>query len=156
MRSIAAALVGIALAAGASYAHTNRTDASGQVAGTLTCVTKPELSLVFGRSPVADCSFVAERGGVRQDYRALLPAGPAADVGAVQRIVWRVLTRDEVIRPAMLGGAFRSVLTDADRPRLAGRSADLELVSHSRRSIASFAHGHTRIDLAAVEDGIDG
>ena len=87
MRSIAAALIGIALAAGASYAHTNRTDASGQEAGTPTCVTKPEPGLVFGRSPVADCSFVAARGGVRQDYRALLPAGPAAEVAAVRRIV---------------------------------------------------------------------
>jgi len=93
MRSIAAALIGIALAAGASYAHTNRTDASGREAGTPTCATKPGPGLVFGRSPVADCSFVAERGGVREEPRARLAYSAQANEAeqATQTLAIRAL-----------------------------------------------------------------
>ncbi|GEP12157.1 DUF992 domain-containing protein [Methylobacterium gnaphalii] len=155
MRSIAPAILGIALGAGASYAHANRTEAVEQVVGTLTCVTRPELSIVFGRSPFADCAFIAERGDVRQAYQAVLRASdPTLQVEAVQKIVWRVRTRDGSSRPAMLQGAFRAVTDPADRNRsiFAGQFADLEIVSHSRRSINAFARGAARIDLAAVDN----
>jgi hypothetical protein len=72
MRTIAIAFSAAVLAAGAAYAHGSlSSQPAQQTAGTLTCITKPEASLIFGRTPVADCTFVAERGGFRQTYAAV-------------------------------------------------------------------------------------
>ncbi len=73
MRSIAATLFGIALAAVASYAQADLADVPERVAGTLIGLTRSDLSLVVGRSPVADCTFAGQGGTQRKDYVALLP-----------------------------------------------------------------------------------
>ncbi len=152
MRSIAATLFGISLAAGATYAQADLAHSPERVAGTLTCVTRPDLSLVFGRSPVADCTFESQTGGFRQDYQALLPEkGSAGEIERADRIVLRVWTHNDARSHARLDGAFRASSTGESRTavRFAGDGTQLELVSHSSRTKTAFAHTHDRIDLAA-------
>ncbi len=151
MRSAAAILFGVVLAAVASYAQADLADAPERVAGTLTCLTRPDLSLVVGRSPVAECAFAGQDGTLHQDYVALLPeAGRPGDVERSDRIVWRVWTRGRTGRDARFEGTFRTrPIGDARAAtRFAGENAELELVSHSSRNTATFTHGHGRVDLA--------
>ncbi|KAB1071640.1 DUF992 domain-containing protein [Methylobacterium planeticum] len=162
MRSIAIAFSAAVLAAGAALAHGNLSEpAAQQIAGTLTCITRPEASLVFGRTPVADCTFVAERGGFRQSYAAVLTrVGQGREVETAHRITWRVLTKDGFARPGMLSDFFTVPPSQPESagmralPEMVGRAASLRLLSHSGQASAKFAHGHPRMVLAAAQSGL--
>ncbi|GJD48277.1 hypothetical protein OPKNFCMD_0994 [Methylobacterium crusticola] len=157
MHAVAAALTAAVLAAGAAYAHETLTRTPRQQAGTLTCTTRPDLSLVFGRIPVADCTFVADRGGFRQSYAAMLsPVRRTREVAVAETMTWSVMTADGFSRPSMIGGAFLAL---ADAPEIIAppRARDgkagavtLRLVSHSGQRVAKFALGTPRVDFAAI------
>lgn len=154
MRSFTVAIASALLAAGAAYAHgLGAEPAARQSAGLLTCTTKPEATLVFGRTPVADCTFVAERGGARQSYAALFSrAATTAELEAAQTVTWQVLTEDGLARPGLLADLFTAPQNpSAGRPELVGRGASLRLVSHSGQTSAKFALAQPRIQLAATE-----
>ena len=126
MRSILIALsLGVA-AATVAYAHTADGSAPARSAGILTCRTLPNVSLVFGKTRVAACSFEADRSDFTQAYGAvLLPR--ADDDGTLSRtIIWRVVTAGGATRAAMLDGAFSSSEPGAI---LQGVSARLEPIS---------------------------
>lgn len=110
MRAILIAAVAGVLAAGAATAHNNLGQApQEQAAGVLTCTTKPELSLVFGKTPVAACTFAAYRGGFRQSYVALFQAEAAEPfTDRARTVTWRVMNQDGFARPGMLDGVFAS------------------------------------------------
>ena len=154
MRTIAIAFSAALLAAGAAYAHGSLTEAPAQTAGTLTCITKPEVSLIFGRTPIADCTFVSERGNFRQNYVAMFSR--AAHVDTAQKVTWRVLTKDGFVRPGMLSDLFSVPVTQSESaqtratPEMVGRNATLQLLSHSGQTSAKFALSQPRIALAAI------
>lgn len=162
MRTLTIAFTAALLAAGAAYARGNLGEApTQQAAGTLTCTTKPEASLIFGRTPVADCTFVADRGGFRQSYVAMFTRiGRSESLERGQTVRWRVLTRDGFARPGMLVGLFTAPGDGSQGsgaralPELAGRTASLRLLSHSGQSTANFAVVHPRIDFAAAQAGM--
>jgi hypothetical protein len=159
MRTIAIAFSAGVLAAGAAYAHGSLSvQPAQQTAGILTCITKPEASLIFGRTPVADCTFVAERGGFRQTYAAVLTrVGQVREVETAQRITWRVLTKDGFARPGMLSDFFTVPPSQPEIagvpavPEMVGKAASLQLLSHSGQTSAKFALGHPRMVLAAAQ-----
>ncbi|MBB2963715.1 DUF992 domain-containing protein [Methylobacterium sp. R2-1] len=157
MRSLTLAFTVGILAAGAAYAHGLGSESPAQqTAGILTCVTKPEASLVFGRTPVADCTFAAERGGFRQSYVAVFsPAATTAELETAQKVTWRVLTKGGFSRPGMLADNFTAPQSQpAAKPELVGRTAILQLLSHSGQSSAKFALAQPRVQLAAAEPGM--
>ena len=162
MRSIVFAFSAAVLAAGAAYAHGSLTEApTRHTAGILTCITKPEASLVFGRTPVAECTFVAERGGFRQTYGAMFSRVlHAQDTQTAQKIVWRVLTKDGFARPGMLSDFFMvssgqpEAINTRAAPAMVGRSASLHLISHSGQRSAKFALSQPGIALSAVETSL--
>lgn len=155
MRSFLIATVTGLLAAGAAYAHgLNAEPTAQQSAGILTCKTKPEATLVFGRAPVADCTFVAERGGDRQTYVALFSrTATTAELDASQTVTWRVLTKDGTVRPGVLADLFKAPSSQAaaSKPELVGRAASLQLLSHSGQTSAKFALAQPRIQLAEAQ-----
>ena len=157
MRRLTLAFTAGILAAGAAAAHGLGSEAPAQqTAGILTCVTKPEASLVFGRTPVADCTFAAERGGFRQSYVAVFsPAATVAELETAQKVTWRVLTKDGFARPGMLADKFTAAQDrTAAKPELVGRAATLRLLSHSGQSSAKFALAQPRVQLAAAQPGM--
>lgn len=156
MRAIAIAFSAAMLAAGAAYAHGSLTEAPDpQSAGTLTCITKPDVSLIFGRTPIADCTFVSERGNFRQSYVAMFSR--ATHVDTAQKVSWRVLTKDGFARPGMLSDLFTVPVSQSESakaptaPEMMGRAATLQLLSHSGQTSAKFALSQPRIALAATE-----
>ncbi|GJE61511.1 DUF992 domain-containing protein [Methylobacterium trifolii] len=161
MRAILIALSAAALAAGAAYGHAVQPEAPTIQAGTLTCTTRPEASLVLGLMPAADCRFVADRGGFAQDYEAVF--SPGAFGGAVDRVetaAWRVLTRDGFGRPGMLTGFFaqsgEAMLArpgDRPAPTLSGRAVSLQRLSGSAPLGAS-AQATPQVAFAAVRPGL--
>jgi hypothetical protein len=156
MRAFILAITTGILVAGAAYAHGLGSEPTAQqTAGILTCVTKPEATLVFGRTPVADCTFVAESGGYRQSYLAVFSrAATLAELETTQRVAWRVMTKDGFARPGMLADDFTAPQEQAtDRPTLFGRTASLQLLSHSGQSSAKFALAQPRVQLAAARQG---
>lgn len=157
MRSLTLAFVAGILAAGAAGAHSlGAAPAAPQAAGTLTCVTKPEATLVFGRTPVAECVFTAERGGFRQSYAAVFsPAAGMAELESAQTVTWRVLTRDGFARPGMLADSFTAPQgSTATKHELVGRTATLQFLSHSGQPSATFALAQPRVRLAAAQPGM--
>ncbi|MEA1832347.1 DUF992 domain-containing protein [Methylobacterium durans] len=159
MRTLTIAFTAAVLAAGAAYARGSITEAPNQqAAGTLTCTTKPDASLIFGRTPIAACTFVSDRGSFRQSYLAMFTrVGRGESVERAQTVKWRVMTRDGFARPGMLVGLFTAPGNEAHAsearqvPELAGRTARLRLLSHSGQTAANFALVHPRIDFAATE-----
>ncbi|MEH3144172.1 MAG: DUF992 domain-containing protein [Methylobacterium frigidaeris] len=159
MNAIAVAFVAAVLAGGVAYAHSSRSAESLQPAGTLSCTTRTDLSLVFGNTPVADCTFVSGDEGFRQDYVALFaPLRRLRDTSAAETMRWEVMTRDGVSQPGMISGSFEA---RADQPELstpAGASAServpvsLKLVSHSGQRIVNFALGTPRIAFAMATE----
>jgi hypothetical protein len=103
MRSTVVALTAALVAGGAAFAH-GRTDAPGRTVGTMTCHVRGDVSLVFGRSPVADCTFVSDRDGLSQSYAAIFARG--RDVPKAQTVTWRVGAEGGVVRADMLDGRF--------------------------------------------------
>jgi hypothetical protein len=157
MRSFTLALTASILAAGVTYAHGLGSEpAAQQTAGILTCVTKPEATLVFGRTPVADCTFVAERGGYRQGYLAVFSrAATAAELETAQKVSWRVITKDGFARPGMLADSFTAPQDQfSTKPELVGSMASPQLLSHSGQSSAKFALAQPRVQLAAAQQGM--
>ena len=137
MRSILIALTFGVAAASIAYAHTTDGALPMREAGTLSCRTQPELGLVFGRTPVAACTFLAAQGGAVQAYAALL--APRADVEVAGRtLAWRVLTPGGTSRSGMLEGDFAPAGAGAS---LRGRTAGLDPVD---------ASGEARLTLAAA------
>lgn len=162
MRAIAIALAAGFLTGGAVYAHGTLTPAQAQrSAGTLSCTTKPELSLVFGATPVADCTFVSDRGS-RQSYVAMFHRATQKQVSdAAETVTWRVVTKDGADRPGMLSGTFTAptgdaaaVLAPSDAPELMGQKASLKLVAHSGQAGASFSMSYPRIALVSNTSGV--
>ncbi|ACA17758.1 hypothetical protein M446_3361 [Methylobacterium sp. 4-46] len=161
MRSIAIALAAGALAAGAAYAHSSLSSAALQQAGTLTCTTQPNVTLVFGRTPVAECTFVADRGGFKQTYMAMFsPVRRKGDLSTAETMTWRVMTKDGYSRPSMLTGAFAA---QADRPEIisSGESTSLKrgpislkLVSHSGQRVINFALNNPQVAFAASTESL--
>lgn len=169
MNAIAISFTAAILAGGAAYAHGSRSVAQQLSAGRLTCTTRPEAGLVFGHTPVADCTFVSSRGGFRQSYAALLsPQRRPRDASVAETIRWDVLTRNGDSRPGMIGGTFTA---SADRPGISvaagevvaggmaaggmvalGVPVTLKLVGHSGQRIASFALATPRVAFAAATD----
>lgn len=156
MNAIAVAFTAAILAGGAAYAHGSRSTEPLQPAGTLTCTTRPEASLVFGQTPVADCTFVSSRGGFRQSYVALFsPLRRGREAAAPETVRWDVMTRDGFSRPGMIGGAFQAL---ADRPEIStaagasvrGVPVTLRLVGHTGQRVATFALATPRIAFAAA------
>ncbi|GJD51231.1 hypothetical protein OPKNFCMD_3983 [Methylobacterium crusticola] len=157
MNAIAVAFTAAVLAGGAAYAHETLTRTPSRQAGTLTCTTKPDLSLVFGRTPVADCTFVSDRGDFKQTYAAMLsPVRRTRDVTVAETMTWSVMTADGFSRPSMISGPFTALadhpdIVTAKGARDAGTGpVSLRLVSHSGQRVANFALGNPRIDFAAV------
>jgi hypothetical protein len=158
MRSLTLAFTAGILAAGAAGAHgLGAAPAIQRAAGTLTCVTKPEATLVFGRTPVAACVFTAERGGLRQSYAAVFsPAAGTAELETAQTVIWQVLTKDGFARPGMLADSFTAPQGEAAaEPELVGRTATLRLLSHSGQSSATFALAQPRVQLAAARPDME-
>jgi hypothetical protein len=149
------------LAAGATYAQGSRSALpTQQTAGILTCTTKPEASLVFGNTPVAECTFVADRGSFKQTYLALFSRmdRPQAEPKA-QTVKWQVMTKDGFARPGMLSGLFNTPASGEhdnyrSMPDLTGHGASLKLLSHSGTGTAKFAVSTPRIRLAAATEGL--
>lgn len=158
MRSLSIAFTAAIFAAGAAYAHGITTEPAAQeTAGTLTCTTKPAATLVFGRTPVADCTFVAVRGGFRQQYVALFTQAAAtqAELETAQRVTWRVVNKDGFARPGMLTDLF--AVSPGQRnaqPEMVGRAASLRLLSHSGQAVAKFVLAQPRVQLAAAHSGM--
>ena len=137
MRSILIALTFGVAAASIAYAHTTDGAQPMREAGTLSCRTRPELGLVFGRTPVAACTFLAAQGGAAQTYAALLaPRAEAED--AARTLAWRVMTPGGTNRSGMLDGDFAPAGAAA---ALRGRAAGLEPLD---------ASGEVRLTLGAV------
>ena len=120
-------------------------------AGTLTCTTRPEASLVFGLTPVADCTYVSDDGATREGYAAMLGRVPGQREVASETVRWRVETADEASRAGMLAGPFAPAPTGDAAPVLRNRGVDLHVLTSSRRSAAIFALQQPRVDLVAMK-----
>ncbi len=124
MNAIAIAVTAAVVAGSAAFAHGSRPAPPQKRAGTLTCTTRATAGLVFGLTPVADCTFVASRGGFRQSYVALFsPAHRVRDTSVPETIRWDVITKDGFSRPGMLGGAFDTLTDRPEISRLSGATA---------------------------------
>ncbi|MFE1603267.1 DUF992 domain-containing protein [Methylobacterium sp. ID0610] len=161
MRSVVIALTAGALAAGAAYAQSTLSSASLQEAGTLTCTTKPELTLIFGKTPVAECKFVSDRGGFKQTYMAMFsPVRHRWDLSTAETMTWRVMTKDGFGRPSMLSGSFIAqtdqpeISTPKDSGSLKSKPIRLMLVSHSGQRVLNFALNNSRVQLAALAESL--
>ncbi len=158
MRAILIATVAGVLAADAATAHNNLGRNMGQApreqaVGVLTCTTKPELCLVFGTTPVADCTFGAYRGGFRQSYVALLQAEAAEPVtDRARTATWRVMNHDGFARPGMRDGVFARRGAEA-RPGLAGRRASLVPLTQSAATDTGRVARTPDMALAATATG---
>lgn len=160
MNAIVVASTAAILAATATYAHGTRPADPLQPAGTLTCTTRPTAGLVFGRTTVADCTFMSSRGGLKQSYVALFsPPRHLRATAAAETVRWEVMTRDGFSRPGMVSGAFQAL---AERPEISkatgaavrGVPVTLRLVSHSGQRVATFALATPRIAFAAATDAL--
>lgn len=122
MRAIAVALTAALLAGGAALAHGRTTADAPRSVGTMTCHVRGDVSLVFGRSPVADCTFVSDRDGLTQSYAAIF--GRGRDVPKAQTLTWRVGADDGIVRADMLNGRF-ALTADAAALAKAGGAVTL-------------------------------
>lgn len=148
---LAAALV----ACGAAYAHGRSAPAveGMRPAGTLTCVTRPELTLVFGRTPVAGCAFVPSDGSLGHAYLAMFDRLPAhLPMPGAETTRWEVSTPDGRLPLGALTGAFAADTT-AGQAWMTGQGGDLRLLSHSARRTATFLLANRSMALAAAEQG---
>ncbi|SFU48697.1 Protein of unknown function [Methylobacterium sp. 174MFSha1.1] len=160
MNAIVVASTAAILAATATYAHGTRPSDPLQPAGTLTCTTRSTAGLVFGHTPVADCTFVSSRGGLKQSYVALFsPLRRPRDAAAAETVRWEVMTRDGFSRPGMVSGSFQALADQPEISQAAGASVrgvpvTLRLVGHSGQRIAHFALATPRIAFAAATEAL--
>ncbi|MGX7706549.1 DUF992 domain-containing protein [Methylobacterium sp. Gmos1] len=159
MNAIVVASTAAILAATATYAHGARPQDPLQPAGTLTCTTRATAGLVFGRTPVADCTFVSSRGGYTQSYVALFSPPRRQRDAAVETVRWEVMTRAGFSRPGMVSGAFQALAEQPEISQAAGAAVrgvpvTLRLVSHSGQRVATFALATPRIAFAAATDAL--
>lgn len=146
MRSILIALT-VGIAAGTvAYAHTGDDATPTRQAGTLTCKTLADVGLVFGKSRVAACTFVSDRGDFAQVYGAILP--PRADMEAPETLAWRVVTAGGASRPDMLDGLFTSA--SGASLNLHGRSAALESTVGLPEARVTLAADDARTEFGAL------
>lgn len=140
MRSILIALTVGTVAGTVAYAHTLEGTGAGRAAGTLTCRTLSDVSLVFGTARAATCHFEA-RNGARQVYAAILP--PRDGEGA-RTLAWRVTTMDGKARPGLLDGRF-----SGDGAVLRGDRAELSPVGAADATSLSLAAADGRLTVGA-------
>ena len=78
-----------------------------RVAGTMSCITDPAASLVFGRTPVGRCSFAPADGSARHAYMAMFETvHPGSPMPGAETLAWDVLARDGRLPRGALGGEF--------------------------------------------------
>lgn len=152
MRSIAIALSFGALATAATYAAARTGTAPAMQAGTLTCVTNPNVGLVFGTTRAAACTFVSD-SGERREYGALFPrAGRDRDVTRSETLSWRVMTSDGSLRSSQLDGPFAAApAATVPAFQAAARAVRLEPVRQEGEPGLNFADPAPRLLLGAVE-----
>lgn len=102
----------------------------------------PIANLVSGNTLMADCTFVADRGGFRRIHRALfsrLDRSPAEPM--TQTVTWRVMTPNGFSRPDLLNSLFDTSIggepeNDRAATDLRGREASFKPLSHSGTATA--------------------
>lgn len=118
----------------------------------------PIANLVLGNTLMADCTFVADRGGYRQTHRTLfsrLDRSPAESMA--QTVTWRVMTPNGFSRPDLLNRLFdTSIGSEPENNRAAtdlrGREASFRPLSHSGTATSKLAATAPRIRFAAATE----
>lgn len=133
------------LVAGIACIHDTRADRGPVPLGTLSCETRPELSLVFGLSPVAACEFAPADGGPRQAYAAMLARPAVRAEPAARSLRWEVVS-DGPASAKSLDGTFAAGPGEAV---LKGKAASLRPLPGPGRREPGLALATPRIELAA-------